>query len=303
MVSKMESVKQRLLAAFQYLLAPLVRIALKNSVSYPEFAEALMRAYVDVAAKQFRAAGNIPTPGGVSLIANVDIAAARELLDSDRSLDYSPRVRHANFIPNLLEAWHTGPEYTGPYGVIRDLPFSKAESERPNDEVTFTKLVSTYCPGVEPRQVLEELIRIKCVIDVGKGHYRAVARSYIPEPLSAENTKVFARVVHDICETLEFNLRPESQRDKGLNKGLMQRNIFTRKGLNKKGLQLFDSYLRERGQEFSDDIDNWLSNHEKNEDEEGFETGVGFYHYVANKEDERGFSQQLPTIEGTKNGH
>jgi hypothetical protein len=303
MYKNMESVKQRLLGAYQYLLAPLVRIALKNGVSYAEFGEALMRAYVDVASSQLKAVGKNLTAEEIALVANVDVAAVHDVLESDQKLDYQRLGRHANFIPNLLEAWHTSPEYTGPYGVLRDLPFSQEVSDRPNDGVTFTKLVATYCPGISPRQVLEELIRIKCVVEVGKGHYRAIARSYIPEPLSVENTKVFARVVHDICETLEFNLRPEAQRDKGLTKGLMQRNIFTRKGLSKKGLQAFDLYLRDRGQQFSDDIDLWLSSNERNNDEEGFETGIGIYHYIVNEEDEQGFSTRLPTIEGIKNEH
>jgi hypothetical protein len=83
----------------------------------------------------------------------------------------------------------------------------------------------------------------------------------------------------------------------------MQRNIFTRKGLSKKGLQAFDLYLRDRGQQFSDDIDLWLSSNERNNDEEGFETGIGIYHYIVNEEDEQGFSTRLPTIEGIKNEH
>jgi len=302
MYKNMESVKQRLLAAFQYLLAPLVRIALKNGVSFPEFSEALMRAYVDIASNQLKAVGKSPTAGDLALLLNTDVAAVSDLLDVHQKSGYASAARGLNRIPKLLEAWFTSPECTGPYGVIRDIPFSKAESEL-DDDITFTKLAATYCPGIDARQVLDELIRIKCVVSVGKDHYRAIARSYIPETLSEENILVFARVVHNVCETLEFNLRPEAQRDKGLTKGLMERSIFTRKGLNQKALQRFDTYLRQRGQHFSDDIDNWLSSNERIEGEEGFETGVGFYHFIVNKEDEQGLSKQLPTIEGIKIEH
>src|ERR1700682_4576844 len=46
-----QPVKDNLLAAFRYLLKPLVRLAVKNAVAFPEFGEALKQAYVDVAAK------------------------------------------------------------------------------------------------------------------------------------------------------------------------------------------------------------------------------------------------------------
>ena len=59
-----QSVKENLLAAFGYLLKPLVRLAVKNGVSFPEFCEALKQAYVDVAAKQMTTSGKDPTEGG-----------------------------------------------------------------------------------------------------------------------------------------------------------------------------------------------------------------------------------------------
>ncbi len=49
-----QSVKENLLAAFRYLLKPLVRLAVKNAVAFPEFSEVLKQAYIDVAERQFR---------------------------------------------------------------------------------------------------------------------------------------------------------------------------------------------------------------------------------------------------------
>ena len=68
----MQSVKENLLAAFRYLLRPLVRLALKNAVGFPEFSEALKHAYVDVAAKQMGASGRDISEEGISLIATID---------------------------------------------------------------------------------------------------------------------------------------------------------------------------------------------------------------------------------------
>src|SRR3984885_10905686 len=75
-----QSVKENLLAAFRYLLKPLVRMAVKNAVAFPEFREVLKQAYVDVARKQFEASGKDPTIEGISLIANIETNEVRDIM-------------------------------------------------------------------------------------------------------------------------------------------------------------------------------------------------------------------------------
>jgi hypothetical protein len=125
---------------------------------------------------------------------------------------------------------------------------------------------------------LDELLRTGCVQDVGNGFYRAVKRSYIPDPLSAASIILFARVVHNLCETLEVNLRAESVGGKGL----IERTVYTVHGVSKKDLSEFDKFIRARGQIFADDIDNWLSDRDQEGRKDGVRMGVGFYHYIVN---------------------
>ncbi len=47
------NVKQALLAAYRHLLTPLVRILLRNGISYLEFAEVARQVFVDVAGRDF----------------------------------------------------------------------------------------------------------------------------------------------------------------------------------------------------------------------------------------------------------
>jgi hypothetical protein len=110
----------------------------------------------------------------------------------------------------------------------------------------------------------------------------------------------FAHVVHNVCETCERNLRTESI---GGN-GLFERAIFTDNRITRADLQAFDKYVRERGQQFADDIDIWLSSRPPSEssDAETVHTGIGIYHYVVNDEDEQEFGQAGIT-EGKKNAH
>ena len=82
---------------------------------------------------------------------------------------------------------------------------------------------------------------------------------YIPDPLSTESVLWFARVVHNVCETLEVNFRA---RVNGGGNGLVERTVYTVHGITIKDLQGFrvlSSLPELRGQIFADDIDNWLS--------------------------------------------
>lgn len=283
-----QSVKYNLLAAFRYLLKPLVRLAMKNAVAFPEFSEALKCAYVDVAAKQLKSSGHAASEEGIALITNIELAEVRDLLRLGSGAMIGASVHEANALPTILGAWHMDTRYTGPYGVLLDLEFSNSKLSG-DGSGTFTELAATYCPGVSAKALLDELIRTGCVQEVGSGFYRAVKRSYIPDPLSAASVLRFARVVHNICETLEVNSRAESVGGRGL----IERTVYTVHGIKKEDLKEFDKFIRSRGQIFADDIDNWLTDREQEGRKDGVQTGVGFYHYIMNEDDELELSKEL----------
>lgn len=282
-----QSVKESLLAAFMYLLKPLVRLAIKNAVAFPEFSGVLKEAYVDVAVKQLAASGKESNIESVSLITNIEVKEVQEIARSDAAESFAESAQAAHPLPTVLAAWHTDANFTGPYGVVRDISFDRSSGSVAD---SFTDLVKAYCPGVSPRTLLDELLRTGCVQDVGNGYFRAVKRSYIPDPLSTQSILWFARVVHNICETLEVNFRAESVGGKGL----IERTIYTVHGITKNDLKEFDKFIRERGQIFADDIDNWLSDRDREGCHDGIKTGVGIYHYIVNEEDERALSKDLP---------
>jgi hypothetical protein len=283
----LQSVKQNLLAAFRYLLKPLVRLAVKNGVSFPEFREALKEAYVDVAAKQMRSSGADPTEEGISLITNVEALDVRNILQSNAGDRFNAATQESNPLAKALMAWHTDLRYIGPYGVLRDIEFLPGK----NSAATFTELAADYCPGVSPKALLDELVASGSVQHVGSGFYRAIKRSYVPDPLSARSILLFARVVHNLCEAAEVNLRADSVGGKGL----IERTIYTEHGITREDVKDFDKFIRARGQIFADDIDNWLTHRDREGCKDNVKTGVGFYHYIVNDDDDLALSKQLPT--------
>ena len=275
------SVKTRLIAAFRYLLKPLVRMALKNGIMFPGFSAALKGAYLDVATRQLAAAGTRVSSEGICVITGLEKTEVESLLSGNpQHSDFAMAVQSTSPLARLLYAWHTDIRYTGPYGVLKDLRSSRSDE---STELAFSDLAAEYCPGFPHRLLLDELLRIDAVQAVGNDYFRATTRSYVPDPLSDESIRLVAQVVHNLCETMEVNLRPESA---GGN-GLMQRVVYTPAGLNPVAMQEFNRYLRERGQLFVEQIDDWLVDHEESaNNSQSFITGVGLFHYVVNTEDE-----------------
>lgn len=286
----LQSVKRNLLAAYGHLLRPIVRIAVRNGVSFPEFAAVLQDAYVNVATTELEAAGREPTADAIAMMTDVTPADVRLALETPVVTRVSEADIKTNAIARVLVGWHTDRDYVGPYGLVRDLEYS-ASGTRSNKDVTgFRDLAGKYCPGFPPGILLEEMTRTGCVKDLGNGFYRAMSRSYVPEQLSAESLRRFAQVVHNFIETLEVNLQRSVR-----GTGRMERTVFADYGLPISELPAFDKYVRERGQLFADDIDNWLSDRSQEGLADTVQTGIGFYHYVVNAQDESDFGKALAT--------
>ncbi len=262
-------------------------MAIKNGVSFTDFSEALKKAYVDVAAAQMTAAKKTPTEEGIALITGVEASKVSGILRAGDDAKYRQEVRDLSPVPAVLTGWHTNPKTTGPYGVLRDLEMSRSQ-ESP---YSFTDLAHEYCPGFSPEALIDELLRQGAVQEVGSGFYRAVKRSFVPEPLSAQSILVVARAVHNLCETLEMNLRMSSAGGKGL----IERSVFTNHGIAKEDYAAFDRFIRERAEHFAHDIDNWFSDRDVKGASDSVQMGVGFYHYIVNQDDELGLSKELPT--------
>jgi hypothetical protein len=283
----MQSVKQNLLAAFRYLLKPIIRLALKNGVSAPELNEVVGEAFVDVAARELKRSATGVTDEGVALITGMDAAAVRAILSAGPKHHLRVSAKESpGLLPIILEKWHTDPEFIGPYGVARDLPFVR---QAKGGALGFTDLVARYCPATaSPRVLLDELLRGECVQDMGSEFYRPLKRFFVPAPLSTESILRFSRVVHNICETLARNL---SVKDKG--SVLVERIIYANHPVSREDFAAFDQFLKTRVVGFANEIDDFLSDRENANATSGVKTGVGIYHYIVNEEDEQALSDEL----------
>jgi hypothetical protein len=195
-------VNLRLLAAFRFLLVPLVRILLRNGISFNEISEVLKGAYARVAATDFA------VPGRAMSISRLSITTGIARRDFDRVLGEEDRLRralesNASRIANVLQGWHNDPEFMGPYGFPRDLGFAR----EPGGGLSFEELIARYAADIEPQLMLDELMRIgAATIAEESGMIRVMKRTYIPEQMAPELIEIFARGVRRYVETIDHNL-------------------------------------------------------------------------------------------------
>ena len=102
-----QSVKHNLLAAFRHLLRPLVRIALRNGVLFPEFIRSVRDAYVKVASAELRLAGGDPSAEhAIAVMTGVVSGEVAEVLSSPDALKIEEVDERINAAVRVLLGWH-----------------------------------------------------------------------------------------------------------------------------------------------------------------------------------------------------
>jgi len=281
-----EPIKQTLLRAYRVLLGPLVRILLRQGISFAEFSEVAKAVYVEVALKDFKVADRRTTRTRIAVITGLTRKEVKRVIDDAIKERYEPRTKF-NRLGRVLVGWHTDTDFTGPYGMPLELRY---ESSVPGD-VTFSELVRRHSGDMSPRSILDELIRVGAVGETDNGWFRVLRREYIPEALGQHNFERTGVVVRNFVNTVDFNmtkLAPGS--------GRFERNVMADDGIRAVDLPKFDNYLRERCQALLEEVDNWLTGLPKPNAKVGDEvvhTGIGVYHYMSDQADDRSFKTVL----------
>jgi len=290
-----ESIKQTLLGAFRVLLGPLVRILLRQGISYAEFSEVAKAVYVEVALKDFKVVGRRTTRTRIAVITGLTRKEVKRVIDEALREKYEPKTRFSR-LGRVLVGWHTDTDFTGPYGMPLELQYET----HIDDEPTFSELVKRHSGDMSPRAILDELIRVGAVRETDIGWFRVLRREYIPEALGQQNFDRTGLVIRNFVNTVDFNMMKE-----GPGKGRFERNVVADDGIRAVDLPKFDQYLRERCQILLEEIDNWLTTLPTPDAEAGDEiihTGVGVYHYLSDHGADRSFKEVLVDEGLVRNG-
>lgn len=143
-------------------LAPLL---IQHGIRSPE-AEALLRAVCIHTAAKTQDKGRRPNVSRISVKTGVDRHTVASLIKEPPSVDRGATARR-DVLSRVIDGWFSDPEYSDK-GSPRDLhigdPNSKGRS--------VWTLVQRYAPGVWPRLIVDELIRVDYVDTLTNGQLR-----------------------------------------------------------------------------------------------------------------------------------
>lgn len=264
-----QSLKVIVISAFTRLMRPLVRILLRNGVSFGELSELLKRLYVEAAVASPSLAGHRPSPSKISIATGLSKAEVNRLIDAP-PLDHEKLEDQVNRVGRLLAAWHQSMEFTGPYGVPLELPF---ESNGP--QPCFSRLVQRAgITDIAPEDMLNELIGCGAVQQLPSGVSRVLDRSYLPSPTDPAALEFMTQAFTDLAGTLDRNLSTTDTDSK-----FFERRVWSPVGVP---LRLFDEFrqmVESLGQQFLEELDLWITGAEsqRGDDEQLIHIGVATY--------------------------
>ena len=267
-----ENFKATLLSAFRPLMRPLVRILVRNGVSYGEFAELLKSVFVDSAQDVLQLPDSRQSVSRIAITTGLTrLEVSRLLTQTDE--DAEALLGRLSRVGRLLTGWHQDSDFTGPYGIPYEVQF-----EGPIGRRSFTELVRRYTSDVPADEMLDELKRIGAVLDLGNSFYRVLIRAYIPSAADPAKFHAMSVAFTDLAKTLDQNLRPDEGQK------IFERRVWAPNGITPTDALDFDRYVKDRGQQFLESLDDWLSTREteaaRSGADQSVKVGVAMYMFV-----------------------
>lgn len=271
----------RLLAAFRFLLVPLVRILVRNGITINETYEVLKATYARVSATDLAVPGQPMSHSRISITTGLPRKEVLRVLRNEEQLRKALES-NAGQVVNVIQGWHNAAEFLGPYGVPRDLAFGREKK----GALSFTDLVEQFAPSLDPSLVLSELLRVGAAkVAEESGMIRVLKRTYIPEKMAPELVEIFSRGVRRYVETIDHNL---AERD--ANRRRFERWVFPDHGLRQEDWAQFNELIRTRLQDVIEDLETKFALFPRPQaTDEVLSVGVGLYVYRDDLNDDRTF--------------
>jgi hypothetical protein len=242
-----DNVKTAFSVSLQRLLRPLVRIMLREGLTYPNFVAIAQMAFVESAAKDFVGIGAKATPASLCVLTGMSVQEINSALAEKERFEASETLEVSNPFARVLHGWHNDRDYVGPYGFPVDLVFEGAT-------LSFTNLTNRHAAGVSPGVVLKELKRVGAVTEVGSNVWKPLQQEYIEPKLTRENLTRMASLVESLLSTLETNTQ-----GKPYGTGNFERTMIVDAPLTYRQLLELQAYTRLVGGQFLQRVDTFAA--------------------------------------------
>jgi hypothetical protein len=282
--------RKQLLYALRRVLRPIVRLLIRAGVRFDEFADLARGVYVESAIRDGANHFGTPTRERIAVLAGVTRHQVDYYIDNEGALPSADPTMAAVLL-EVLQKWHTDPQYVGPYGIPLELEFEASTGRN------VRSLVGMVDSKANPGLILEELIRVGSVVYSGEKHFRAVSRAFMmPESMSPQQIEYFGNALTRLATTLEHNMNPRNPEKR------LERFVVADRGLPTEAISAFEEYARAKTADFLVDLDNWLIPYSSADSAstERLSTGLNVFLYVEPPKNEDPLRSLMHKSEGER---
>jgi hypothetical protein len=245
-------------------------LLIRAGIRFDEFAHLARGVYVETAIRDRTGAPGIPSRARIAAVAGITRRQVDNYIDNEGALPLADPTL-MRLAVEVLQKWHSTPEYAGPYGIPRELEF-----DTPSDRC-IRSLVALVMLKADARVVLDELLHTGAVVESGERHFRAVSRSFMmPDPASPQVIEHIGRTLSRLAATLEFNMNPRYPEKR------LERRVIADRGLPLELVPEFEKYARTRAVDLLVELDNWITRYASGEADcsDRVDTGLNVFLYV-----------------------
>ncbi len=251
------------------ILTPLVRLLLKNGVSYGTFSDMARDVFVRVAASDFDIDGRKQTISRIAVLTGLNRKAVKTALDNPTD-NLQAMDESYNRAARVIAGWRRDQEFHDGEGFPERLPFS-------GDSGSFTALVKRYSGDMPARAVLDELVRVKAVSTLSDGRIELVARAYLPSGDDQMKLHILGTDVAHLIDTIGHNLEASPPNAR------LQRKVAYN-NLPVEALPGFKSLAEEQSQALLEALDQHLAEQDRDSNPQSqgtgrYHAGVGIYYF------------------------
>ena len=226
------------------ILTPLVKILLRNGVSYGTFSDIAKEVFTRVAMDNFAIDGRKQTISRVSVLTGLNRKAVKTILEQPEE-KYAERDEAHNRAARVIAGWRRDAEFQSSHGGPADLPFV-------GDNGSFSALAKKYSGDIPARAVLDEMVRVEAAEKLNNGDIRLLVRAYLPSNDTKMKLHILGTDVARLIATIGHNL--ESRQSDAV----LQRTVAY-DNLPKEALEPFLHLSTERAQALLEQLDRHLS--------------------------------------------
>ena len=260
---------QLLLAAIGRMMRPLIRILLRNGISFQTFADIAKNQFVEVARSEFGIEGRKQSTSRIAVITGLTRKEVTRIFRLSFPGDQKAAERY-NRASRVVSGWRRDGDFLDSEGT----PAVLALSGRAR---TFQELVKRYSGDMPYRAVLDELVAQGVAQRQGKTRVRLMERAYLPKADAAMKLHILGTDTGYLIDTIGHNLRP------GDSEPLLQRKVLY-DNLPDEALLALRRRASKMGQAFLEKLDKIFSGYDRdvNSDAGGRgrnTAGVGVYYF------------------------